>query len=56
MKEPQQKSLQTLSLDQLMGALELLGIGLSAGFVAFCFEILGFNVIRCFKVLKKWFC
>jgi hypothetical protein len=40
LKEPPQKSVQVLNLQQLQGAFELLVFGLLAGICTFCGEIL----------------
>jgi hypothetical protein len=53
MKEPAYEDLQILNLEQLEGAFNLLGFGLTAGFLAFCFEIIFYNIVKFFKMLKK---
>lgn len=46
MKEPPQESIQTLSMHQLEGAFNLLGLGLVAALLAFCVEIVVDKIIK----------
>lgn len=55
MEEPTQNGHQSLSLEQLEGAFNLLKFGLAAALLVFCVEIFTNSLTKVLKFLKKLF-